>query len=253
GPPISKGQDAQRNVDDEQYCLHRQPGLNEGILLNDDGQEYCGDQKNCIDRVAEVTHRRRLGPAGGCKDSKAAQEEQAAAQRDCQNMKMAQGHVVVGHAAFSPVPEIALRHRLIRSQPYSDGSELDECEVVVGVFFVSRGDGAEVLEFVEEALDEVSVTIKKGTESRRVEASGHWFDARPGAAFLDRLTQSVGVVGAVSEQDVSLAQTVQHIERASAVMGLAGRELEGDGPPLGIDQGMDLGRQSTSRAPHASG
>src|SRR5690606_40224269 len=48
-----------------------------------------------------------------------------------------------------------LRHRLIRSQPYSDGSELDECEVVVGVFFVSRGDGAEVLEFVEEALDEV--------------------------------------------------------------------------------------------------
>lgn len=146
-----------------------------------------------------------------------------------------------------------LRHRLIRSQPYSDGSELDECEVVVGVFFVSRGDGAEVLEFVEEALDEVSVTIKKGTESRRVEASGHWFDARPGAAFLDRLTQSVGVVGAVSEQDVSLAQTVQHIERASAVMGLAGRELEDDGPPLGIDQGMDLGRQSTSRAPHASG
>src|SRR5690606_18732808 len=102
----------------------------------------------------------------------------------------------------------SLRHRLIRSQPYSDGSELDECEVVVGVFFVSRGDGAEVLEFVEEALDEVSVTIKKGTESRRVEASGHWFDARPGAAFLDRLTQSVGVVGAVSEQDVSLAQTV---------------------------------------------
>src|SRR5690606_24555687 len=100
-----------------------------------------------------------------------------------------------------------LRHRLIRSKPYSDGSELDECEVVVGVFFVSRGDGAEVLEFVEEALDEVSVTIKKGTESRRVEASGHWFDARPGAAFLDRLTQSVGVVGAVSEQDVSLAQT----------------------------------------------
>src|SRR5690606_14838733 len=76
-PPISKGQDAQRNVDDEQYYRHRQPGLNEGILLNDDGQEYCGDQKNCIDRVAEVTHRRRLGPAGGCKDSKAAQEEQA--------------------------------------------------------------------------------------------------------------------------------------------------------------------------------
>src|SRR5690606_485899 len=85
-----------------------------------------------------------------------------------------------------------LKHRHIRSPPYSDGSELDECEVVVGVFFVSRGDGAEVLEFVEEALDEVSVTIKKGTESRRVEASGHWFDARPGAAFLDRLTQSVG-------------------------------------------------------------
>src|SRR5690606_38121100 len=63
-------------------------------------------------------------------------------------------------------PSLPLRHRLIRSQPYSDGSELDECEVVVGVFFVSRGDGAEVLEFVEEALDEVSATIKKGTESR---------------------------------------------------------------------------------------
>src|SRR5690606_17788942 len=58
-------------------------------------------------------------------------------------------------AAPFPAAASVLRHRLIRSQPYSDGSELDECEVVVGVFFVSRGDGAEVLEFVEEALDEV--------------------------------------------------------------------------------------------------
>ncbi len=52
------------------------------------------------------------------------------------------------------------------SQPYPDGSELDRSEVVVAALVVARGDGAEMLEFAEEALDEVAIAIEERTEGR---------------------------------------------------------------------------------------
>ena len=40
------------------------------------------------------------------------------------------------------------------------------------MFFVSGGDGAEVLELVEEALDEVAIAVEEGAEGRDADASG---------------------------------------------------------------------------------
>jgi hypothetical protein len=55
-----------------------------------------------------------------------------------------------------------LGHRLISAHPDSCGCEFDECEIVGGVLLVPGGDGSEVLELVEEALDEVPVAVQEG-------------------------------------------------------------------------------------------
>ena len=59
-----------------------------------------------------------------------------------------------------------LGHRLITAQPDACCGELDEREEVCGVLFISGGDGPVVLEPVEEALDEVSVSIQEAAEGR---------------------------------------------------------------------------------------
>ena len=66
--------------------------------------------------------------------------------------------------------------------PYSDGSEFDEGEIVVGMLFVSCCDGAEVFEFVEEALDQVALSVEIGAEGGHVLAVRHGLDVGPCAA-----------------------------------------------------------------------
>jgi hypothetical protein len=61
-----------------------------------------------------------------------------------------------------------LGHRLIKAHPESERSEFDAGEEVFGCFIVSRGHGAVIFDFVEEALDQVSVSVKIRTESRYV-------------------------------------------------------------------------------------
>ena len=72
----------------------------------------------------------------------------------------------------------ALDHLLISSHPDTDGGELDEGEVIGGVLLVAGGDGPEVLELVEEALDEIAVAIEEGAEGglclRRGHAASCW-------------------------------------------------------------------------------
>ncbi len=53
-----------------------------------------------------------------------------------------------------------------KSHPNSYCGELDEGEVVGVVLFIARGDGSEVFEFIEEALDEVAVSVEEGAERR---------------------------------------------------------------------------------------
>ena len=65
--------------------------------------------------------------------------------------------------------------------------------------------------------------------------------------------ERVTVVGAISEQHVALAQGAEHIGGASAVVCLAGRQLERDREAARVNQRVDLGSQPAARAPHASG
>ena len=61
------------------------------------------------------------------------------------------------------------------------------------------------------------------------------------------------VVGAISEEDLAAADGVEHVSRTSSVVGLPLAQLKRDRVAVGIDDGMDLGRQPASRTPHACG
>jgi len=121
------------------------------------------------------------------------------------------------------------------------------------MFFETRGDGPEVLDLVEEALDEVAVSVEEGAECGLGLAMRQWPDAGPPALVGEPLAQGVRVVGPIGQQDLSFANGAQHILGRAPVVRLSRRQLEPDGQSIGINQGMDLGRQTASRAPHASG
>ena len=120
---------------------------------------------------------------------------------------------------FSSVP--ALGHRLIKAHPESERSEFDVGEEVFGRFIVSRGHGAVMFDFVEEALDQVSVSVKIRTESRYVFAVWHGFDIGPCAAFVEALTQLIAVVGAIGQESLAFDESVEHVAPAAPIMDLA--------------------------------
>ena len=114
------------------------------------------------------------------------------------------------------------------------------------MLFEACGDGAKVFEFIEEAFDEVSLFVEFFVEPRDVHAVRHGLDVGLGAAFGQGNAQGIAVIGAVGEQGLAGADTVQHILGAAAVMGLALGQLQGERIAVGIDHRMDFGGQSAS-------
>src|SRR5208283_1563487 len=140
-----------------------------------------------------------------------------------------------------------------KPHPDSRSGEFDDGEVIGVMFFEACGDGSVMLDLVEEPLDEVAIAVEKGAEGRDIDPSGHGFDVRPGSAIFQGLAQRIAVIGPIGKQDLAEAEAAQEIDGTLAVMGLALRELKRDRIAVGIDESMNLGRQSTARAPHASG
>ena len=116
----------------------------------------------------------------------------------------------------------------------------------------ARGDGPEVLELTEEAFDEIAVAIEECTERWLLSAPGDRLDVRPRAARRKALAQSVAVVGAISEQDLTAFERLDQIDGAPPIVRLAFGEFEADRQAIGVHERMDFGGQSASRAPHAS-
>ena len=121
------------------------------------------------------------------------------------------------------------------------------------MFFVAGGDGSEVLELVEEALDAVPVAIQEGAEGELVDAAGERLNVGSGSLPGDGVAERVAVVGAIGEEDLAGAEGAQHRSGSAAIMGLALAQRERDGQAVRVDEGVDLGRQPAARAPHALG
>ena len=114
------------------------------------------------------------------------------------------------------------------------------------MLFETRGDCTKVFELIEETFDKVSVFVEIFVEPWDVHAVRHGLDVGLGAAFGQGNAQGVAVIGAVCEQGLAGADTVQHILGATAVMGLALGQFQGERVAVGVDHRMDFGGQSAS-------
>jgi hypothetical protein len=129
----------------------------------------------------------------------------------------------------------------------ADGSKGDGREEVSGELVVARGDAAQVLHFVEEALDQVALTV-----AFEIDAADHPDIALAGnmgggSHRSEQLDDAAGAVAAVGDRLAGRAQALDQARQGGLVGGLAGRQQQANRQAYSIDDGVDLGRQSPTR------
>ena len=116
---------------------------------------------------------------------------------------------------------------------------------VSGEFVIACGDGAKVLELIEEALDEVAFAIEREVAVPRGLAMGDRGNHRADLALIESLDQPIGVVSLVADQSRRIDVFDQRL-CASQIVRLPGREHQLDGIAKGIDKRVDFGAQSAA-------
>jgi hypothetical protein len=132
-------------------------------------------------------------------------------------------------------------------EPESYGSECDGGEEVPRKFVVAGCDASEVLEFVEETFDEVALTIDLGFDDAADSDVALRGDVRGRAGSLDQGDDRAGEVTAISDDLLRQRQPVDQCRKRRLVRRLAGCEEEPNRQAACIDDGMDLGAQSSTR------
>ena len=113
--------------------------------------------------------------------------------------------------------------------PESCCGESDGCEEVSCELVISCGDGAEMFEFVEEALDQIALAIEAeidGTADADVALAG---DVGLGAAGFDQIDDGLGVIATVGDDIAGERQIVEELRGRGFVGGLTGGEGEAHG------------------------
>src|SRR5439155_12820990 len=105
------------------------------------------------------------------------------------------------------------------------------------------GDCSKVLEFIEEALDEVAFAVEREVAGTRDLAGGLWRDHRSDSPLVQAVDERISVEGLVADQGIGIDGFDQR-RRASQIVGLPRREYQFDRIAQGIDEGMDFGGQS---------
>ena len=127
------------------------------------------------------------------------------------------------------------------------GDQLDSGKEISGEFVVARGDGSEVLELIEEALDEVAFAIEREV-ARPLDLTVRFgrddgSDCPPGESVNER----IGIVSLVTDQGIWIGVLDQWL-CASEIMRLTWREHQLDRVAESIDKRMNFGGQSAARA-----
>ena len=125
---------------------------------------------------------------------------------------------------------------------------MDHREEVLSEFVVTGGDATEVLELAEEAFDQIAFAVEHLAEAGFPFAIGFGRDIGHRALCLDQIADAIGVIGLVGQNDGARIETIKQAERRGAVVSLAGGQAEPDREALGIDDGVDLGREATAGA-----
>ena len=118
-------------------------------------------------------------------------------------------------------------------------------EKISGKFVVACGDGAKVLEFIEEALDEIAFAVEREVAIPRDLAIGLWGDHGGDLPPGESVDQRISIVSLIADQGLWIDVIDQRL-RASQIVGLPWREHQLDWVAQGIDERVDFGRQSAA-------
>jgi hypothetical protein len=124
---------------------------------------------------------------------------------------------------------------------------MDAGEKISGELVVACCDGSEVLEFVEEALNEVALAIESEVAWQRNRAAGMGRNDRSNLPIGEGFDEDIGVIGLVTDQGRWIGIFEQRL-CTSEVAGLAWRKHQLDGIAQGIDERVNFGAQSATRS-----
>ena len=125
---------------------------------------------------------------------------------------------------------------------------MDAGEEVAGELVIACGDGAEVLEPAEGALDDVARAVGGVVEGEAVHPVALVGDDGRGALPGETPAQGIAVMGAIGEELPGGSGSRHEVERGDGVGGLAGRQLEDVRAALLVGEEMDPGRAPAARA-----
>ena len=116
---------------------------------------------------------------------------------------------------------------------------MDTGEKVSGKFVVARRDGAKVLEFVKEALDEITLAIQSKIAGQWRGAAGVGRNHRGDLPLGEGLDEGVGIVCLVGNERPWIGMLEQRLAAGEIVV-LSWGENELDGIAESIDKGMNF-------------
>jgi hypothetical protein len=127
------------------------------------------------------------------------------------------------------------------AHPEACRGDEDRGEVVSGRLLVSRGDLAEVIEVVDEALDQVALALDGGINGPLHLAVALGRDVPEPAMCLDQVQHGAGVMAAIGHDIAGARMEGQRPCHRCLVGGLSGREGDGDGQSAPLHHRVDLG------------
>jgi hypothetical protein len=123
--------------------------------------------------------------------------------------------------------------------------ELNAGEENLGELVVTRGDGAEMFELVEEPLDEIAFAVEGEVALARGFSVGFGWDDWDDRSSVEGADEGVGVEGLVGDQSAGIDGFDERLS-ASQIVILARAEHHLDGIAEGVDERMNLGGQSAA-------
>jgi hypothetical protein len=114
-----------------------------------------------------------------------------------------------------------------------------------GELVVACGDSSIMLEFIEEALDEVTFAVEREIASPRRLTIGFWRNHRGDSSLRESVDQRISVVSLIAKQGIWIG-AVDQLLRTSQIVGLSRRQHQFDRIAQGIDEHVDFGRQSAA-------
>lgn len=137
---------------------------------------------------------------------------------------------------------------LISSDPEAGRGEQDGGEEVPGQLVETGCDASEVLQLVEEAFDQIALTVEFGGDWALDHPGPLRRDMRSAADGSDQVEYGSGVIAAIGDEIAIWSEALDELGNGSMVGGVAGRQRDSQRQALAVDDRIDLGTQSSTRA-----